>query len=105
MDTSLVCGECGTTLQEVKRGVTFGCNLCYDVFAPFVFEDILDNGECMHLGRNPGEIREMGSSIKLIALSEALDETIKREDYEQAALLRDQIKQITEIKKQEREEK
>ena len=102
MDTGLVCGECGTTLQEIKRGVSFGCNLCYDVFASFVLEDLFKKGECIHMGRSPGEIREIGPCIKLIALNEALDETIKREDYEQAALLRDQIRQITEIKEQER---
>lgn len=32
--------------------------------------------------------------IKLIALNEALKDTLEKEDYEQAALLRDQINQI-----------
>jgi protein arginine kinase activator len=35
-------------------------------------------------------------SSRLLALNEALKETLSREDYEQAAWLRDQIKALTE---------
>ncbi len=48
------------------------------------------------MGRAPGEKIEISPSLKLIALNEALSETLSREDYEQAAWLRDQIKKLTE---------
>ena len=39
---------------------------------------------------------EISPTLRLIALNEALDETLIREDYEQAALLRDQIRALKE---------
>ena len=50
----------------------------------------------LHIGRAPGEANEISPSLRLLALNEALNETLKREDYEQAAWLRDQIKDLTE---------
>jgi protein arginine kinase activator len=50
----------------------------------------------IHIGRAPGESLTINLSSRLLALNEALKETLKREDYEQAALLRDQIKALTE---------
>jgi protein arginine kinase activator len=43
--------------------------------------------------------------MRLLALNEALNETIQREDYEQAALLRDQIKAITDTQQSGSEKK
>jgi protein arginine kinase activator len=50
----------------------------------------------VHIGRAPGQTQEMNPSMRLLALNEALNETLAQEDYEQAAWLRDQIKAITE---------
>jgi protein arginine kinase activator len=50
----------------------------------------------LHLGRAPGESLAINPTSRLLALNEALKETLNREDYEQAAWLRDQIKALTE---------
>jgi len=104
----LACGECGTTLEDVRFGRAFGCSVCYDVFGDVFLEELFSahrlpasmkkkgKAEPLHVGRSPGEVREISPSLQLIALNEALSETLKREDYEQAAHLRDQIKAITE---------
>jgi protein arginine kinase activator len=105
--TGLVCGECKTTLVDVRVGHTVGCSNCYNVFGDFIIDDLLKSNKIspsitkkrksipLHIGRGPGETQEISPSIRLMALNEALEETLKREDYEQAALLRDQIKALT----------
>ena len=105
---SLVCGECGTTLETIRMGNSVGCSLCYEVFDDVLFNELIllqkipkkarEQGKFLplHMGRGPGEVQELSPSIQLLALNEALSETLVREDYEQAARLRDQIKSLTE---------
>jgi protein arginine kinase activator len=104
----LCCGNCGTTLETVRMGNPLGCGECYNVFADVIIQDLtkanrigkrsldLRTGESLHVGRSVGEQSEVNLSARLVALHEALNETLNKEDYEQAALLRDQIKAITE---------
>lgn len=110
----LECGNCGTKLEEVRTGHELGCPTCYDVFADVIINDLTNahfisshltsNKKTMplHVGRMPGEVAEINPTLRLIALNEALDEMLIREDYEQAALLRDQIKTFKEKMKDER---
>lgn len=114
----LECGDCGTTLEEVKRGHRLGCMVCYDVFGDLVLNEMqathriparvfsgLKKSHLIHIGRAPGESLAINPSSRLLALNEALTETLNREDYEQAAWLRDQIRALTETgeKPQEKE--
>jgi protein arginine kinase activator len=106
--TGLACGNCGTTLESLRVGTPLGCSNCYEVFDDILLSEMLASGKIphristtkksipIHIGRAPGEIQEMNPSLRLLALNEALNETLKREDYEQAAWLRDQIKALTE---------
>ncbi|MCC5832916.1 MAG: UvrB/UvrC motif-containing protein [Chlamydiales bacterium] len=89
-------------------GHLLGCGECYDVFTDILIEDLLKEKHVsrhltsnkktqpLHIGRAQGEITEVSPTLRLIALNEALDETLIREDYEQAALLRDQIRALKE---------
>lgn len=104
----LCCGNCGTTLESVRMGNLLGCSECYLVFSDILVQELATanrvsksllatkKGIPLHIGRSPGEKKEMSPSLRLLALNEALTETLKREDYEQAAWLRDQIKSLTE---------
>jgi len=106
--TGLACGNCGTTLESLRVGLPIGCSVCYEVFDDVLISEMLTSEKIpprittskksipIHIGRAPGESKEMNPSLRLLALNEALNETLKREDYEQAALLRDQIKALTE---------
>lgn len=104
--TDLVCGQCGTTLEMVRTGHPLGCGTCYEVFGDIILSEIIAAGKLpggrtanisrpLHVGRVPGETQQVNPSLRLIALNEALSDTLQREDYEQAAWLRDQIKAIT----------
>lgn len=106
-ETSLACGECGTSLDALRVGNPLGCSNCYEVFDDIILTELssldkipqrVSNSKRtpVHIGRGPGEIKEISPSLRLLALNEALSETLKREDYEQAAWLRDQIKELTE---------
>jgi len=104
----VVCGDCGTTLESVQVGHALGCSHCYEVFSDAIISELTARSKIpaaltqkrrphsLHIGRAPGEAVEINPSLRLIALNEALDETLKREDYEQAAMIRDQIKSLTE---------
>lgn len=104
----LACGNCGVTLEDVKRGHRLGCSGCYTVFEDVLLMEMQENrrfpsrltplkkGASLHIGRNPGEKLSISPFSRLLALNEALNETLSREDYEQAARLRDQIKALTE---------
>ncbi len=103
----LCCGICGTTADEIKMGAHVGCANCYEVFDDLLSQELATQGRLtqsqhkphsipLHLGRNPGQTAEINPSLKLLALHQALNETLSREDYEQAAWLRDQIKALTE---------
>lgn len=105
---ALACGNCGTSLEAFRTGQPLGCSACYEVFLDTVINTLQkDNhishhltsnkkNQPLHIGRAPGEITEVSPTLRLIALNEALDETLIREDYEQAALLRDQIQALKE---------
>ncbi|MDR3624504.1 MAG: UvrB/UvrC motif-containing protein [Chlamydiales bacterium] len=104
----LCCGSCGTTLDAIKQGAPLGCSECYEVFGDVIAADLIISkayqreplkdrkSKLIHLGRSPGETGKLNPALRLLALNDALTETLTREDYEQAALLRDQIKELTE---------
>lgn len=104
----IACGNCGTTLESVRMGGPLGCSECYNVFEGVLLQEMAASGKIpnriaaakrtvpIHIGRATGEVQMINPSLRLLALNEALSETLKREDYEQAAWLRDQIKALTE---------
>ena len=104
----LECGNCGTRMEDIRRGHLLGCQECYNVFENLLIIEMqatncipprllpLKKNLPLHLGRSPGEQVVMGPSSRLLALNEALQDTLNREDYEQAAWLRDQIRALTE---------
>jgi protein arginine kinase activator len=99
------CGHCGTTLESIRMGGPLGCSECYDLFQETIIQELIESEalpphitkktKTLHIGRTPGEKMEMTPSMRLLGLTEALNDTLKKEDYEQAAILRDQIRQIT----------
>lgn len=102
ISSGLCCGTCGTTADEVKMGSLLGCTTCYEVFDELVTQELQQIEKTarrplpLHIGRQPGQVAEVNPALKLLALHQALNETLSREDYEQAAWLRDQIKALTE---------
>jgi protein arginine kinase activator len=99
----LCCGQCGTTLESVRLGSPLGCPECYEIFSDILILEMQKHEKGaspksappLHIGRAPGEDTKAKPALRLLALNEALSETLNREDYEQAAWLRDQIKVLS----------
>lgn len=103
----LCCGGCSTTADELRMGANAGCSMCYEVFEELLTQELAQHealehpqkgkrAQALHLGRSPGQTAKINPALKLVALHQALNETLSREEYEQAAWLRDQIKELTE---------
>jgi protein arginine kinase activator len=90
------CKVCGFTFADLKKTGRLGCSACYDVFAGHL-ESMLKNMHkgILHTGKVPArlaELRQLDSRIQ--NLRSSLDEAVATEQYELAANLRDQIRQI-----------
>lgn len=104
---SLTCSSCGTTYEEFIRKGRFGCASCYKSFNSQLaktFKGI--QGADIHTGKRPKGL-VMAASDKVASnfteaekLSLKLQEAIEKEEFEEAARLRDLIKQM---KKEEKE--
>jgi protein arginine kinase activator len=105
--SSVACGMCGTSLEDVKMGQPLGCHDCYGVFADVIIKELVESHrlpsslklkafgcKTLHVGSSPLSPDAPALSTKLASLNEALNEAIRKENYEQAASLRDQIKHI-----------
>jgi protein arginine kinase activator len=109
-EAGLCCGNCRTTLESIKMGNPLGCSECYAIFSdvliseliaadklpPRIKKDILiKKTQPLHLGKSPNKPLTIPSSSRLTSLNEALNEALKKENYEQAAWIRDQIKALS----------
>lgn len=101
----LECGQCKSLWDPLSTNITLGCNQCYTNFRQLLIKKlskeklisscfIEKQSEQLHIGRLPGDAALPNPVLKLIALTEALKETLEHEDYEQAAILRDQIQKL-----------
>ncbi len=95
---SCVCPRCGRSLHDLREsGGRLGCAECYKVFAPVLDEVIgrVQRGK-IHTGKRPGRHRSCGAerSARLIRLKKELADLIKTENYEQAAVVRDEIRKL-----------
>jgi len=112
-EKGLCCGVCRTTLESVKTGNPLGCSECYAVFSDVITseliatnkihprlkkEQIMKKNQSLHTGKEPGKTAEIPSSSRLTALNVALNDALRKENYEQAATIRDEIKALTEKK-------
>ena len=91
------CPRCGFTQADFKKAGRLGCPDCYRTFAEGL-EGLLKSMHkgTRHVGKVPANMRQSRDlSDRLKTLQKQLAEAIEAEDFEQAALLRDEIKQTT----------
>ena len=92
------CPACGATLSQFQSSGRFGCPECYTTFKEDVqglVEKIHDSSQ--HIGKVPRRISadiSLQKDIRQLQLD--LKKSVKREDYEKAAAIRDQIRQLEE---------
>jgi protein arginine kinase activator len=91
------CPRCGFTQADFKKAGRLGCSSCYDTFRE-ALEGLLKTMHkgTRHLGKVPeGARRDRDLADRLAMLQKRLSKAIAGEDFEQAATLRDEIKQTT----------
>lgn len=90
------CSECGTTRQVFSQYGKLGCDRCYDTFAVGLSPLIKRvHGRERHTGKVP---KRTGQDImrkkRLDNLKRKLQELVAREEFEEAAKVRDQIREL-----------
>jgi protein arginine kinase activator len=92
------CDMCGIKFVDFRNLGRLGCPHDYDVFREDLLQ-LLENihGETRHVGKVPRRLpQNRQSQNELMALRKQLQAAVNREAYEEAARLRDRIRQLEE---------
>src|SRR5437867_6184631 len=92
--TELKCPSCGFTQADFKKAGRLGCAECYTTFAEGL-EGLLKSMHkgTKHTGKMPQHLQQSRDlSDRLKFLQKKLDKAVADEDFEQAAVVRDEIK-------------
>ncbi len=95
--TEVKCSRCGFTQADFKKAGRLGCPECYRTFSE-PLEALLKTMHkgTRHVGKVPESLRHSRDlSDRLRLLQKRLTKAIEAEDFEEAAILRDEIKQTT----------
>ncbi len=101
----LRCGKCGSTFDEISRTGKIGCAECYKTFRSRLLPVIQRiHGSARHTGKTPGSsaLRIADSQTGIMPVQESpleekkrlLKKAIEAQEFEQAAILRDEIKEM-----------
>jgi protein arginine kinase activator len=92
----LCCPNCGMDFADFSRSGRIGCSICYDVF-----HDQMDtvlrrvHGTSCHTGKVPLKAgKAVKLRLKVKGLRQDLERSVQREDYENAAQIRDSIRAL-----------
>ena len=89
-----ICPSCGTTGDEFLKTGFVGCSNCYKEFAPIIMPVIRRmQGDASHVGKVPLGV-ENSVSIEYDRLKKELEKAIELEEYEQAGIIRDRMRQL-----------
>jgi protein arginine kinase activator len=94
---ALKCQTCGWSFHQYRQTMLLGCSDCYHTFEKHLREDLRRyHGTTRHCGKQPAAA---GGSVlnteRLEILNKRLATAIQDEDFELAAQLRDQIREMT----------
>lgn len=94
------CVTCGFTLDDLKRVRRFGCSDCYATFSDEVAQMVrgMHKGTS-HIGKVPeGLMAVQFRNQRIEELRSRLEQAITSESYEEAAGIRDEIRNLDEVK-------
>ena len=101
--TSLKCANCKLSYADFKKIGRLGCSECYSAFKKYLAPLLKRiHGSVIHVGKSPAKITKVSKKKPdLQELRLQLQKAIDTEAFEEAAQIRDQIKELE--KKQENE--
>jgi protein arginine kinase activator len=97
--TVIKCPSCGFTYQDFKKAGRFGCSECYEAFRKQL-DPLLKriHGSNRHIGKVPLNAGKMVKETKALqdikVLKANLEKAIQAEEFEEAARLRDKIREM-----------
>ena len=92
------CPDCGIKFVDFRNNHRLGCSRDYQVFHAELLP-LLENihGDTRHCGKTPRRYPQTKiAEAELLQLRQRLKRAVEREDYEEAARLRDQIRTVEE---------
>jgi protein arginine kinase activator len=92
----LACEACGISYVDFRNHGRFGCAHDYDAFKAELLP-LLDSihGDVKHLGKTPRRLpRTQSAQVELTTLRRRLQQLVTEENYEEAARVRDRIKEL-----------
>jgi protein arginine kinase activator len=103
----LRCPGCSITYDDFAKGGRLGCSTCYTTFSKLLMPLIMRvQRSDHHIGKKPSKVSgDVRSSVDLRMLQERLRKCVQSEDFEEAASVRDEIKQIQDKMKKSRKTK
>jgi protein arginine kinase activator len=93
------CPACGMTLRQFSETSLLGCPQDYQHFNKELLPLIERShaGHSQHCGKTPSHAgKQQKNEVELANLRRQLEQAVRAEDYETAAQLRDQIRQLNE---------
>lgn len=96
------CPVCGRTYSEFRRSGKLGCGECYNTFRTAAVQTLRQlQPSTQHTGKIPSKSgKELKLKKKYESLKQELSQAVKNEDYETAAKLHKQIREMeNEVKK------
>ncbi|HVM61689.1 MAG TPA: UvrB/UvrC motif-containing protein [Verrucomicrobiae bacterium] len=90
------CPVCGFTQAEFKKTGRLGCSACWETFEPSLASLLkaMHKGD-HHVGKIPARaMHTLALSSKMQELTEQLEKAVREEKYEDAAQIRDQIREM-----------
>lgn len=91
------CSVCGSTFSDIAKTGKAGCSDCYTTF----YNELLPylkrvHGSTNHIGKVPSSTETAEKTETIEELKNELIKLVSEEKYEQAAVIRDKIKEIEE---------
>lgn len=97
-DLSIKCDKCGMTFEEFQKIGRFGCGNCYIAFRKNLLPLLKRiHGSARHMGKAAKEIDSSDGTKKkseIQELRQKLQHAIDTEEFEEAARLRDRIREL-----------
>ena len=94
---SVRCDNCGSSFNDIVKSGRIGCADCYETFFDKLMPSIHRlHGNTKHEGKVPlnAVTNETDEQSKITALREEMNRAIESEDFEKAASIRDEIKEL-----------
>ena len=101
------CPSCGMTYEDFRKVGRLGCANCYSTFKRSLGSLLKRiHGAPIHLGKSPARlVKPAHVKGELMELKRKLGRAIEREEFEEAARLRDQIRRMEQQEQQTKQKK